>query len=734
MEPTAHAAASGVCNDITTVPVEFFTYAEFAQKDSAEQVCDRWIYVFKRYGWGTSLNAELFADADGALKLVNWKGKHWSGKDERPADVAVKNNLFEVNYRPDEHDIFFFLSQVQLARERIGEYTRHSGLETVGRRGMHFDPADSAHVEPIGDDCTGCRVYLTDHIRIAKGRHDSYKKALDRQADFLEDEQDSTEKMLAVMTVKVAESIAEENEDVLSWFDKEAAQNEIADYDSEREAHEGQVAIGAAHLCSWMERADYREMLFDYTGTEALEDQGHDVQADLSRGLSQSERGQTYLEEMLQDKESWHNKVVVPAGKHLFGQSKRAVGAAGKALDLFSELVVGMSGRSLRGAASLTHSFFKLRYETRVSFFKTVRGKGGGLEKMNVTYAQFMEGGAVTRGLDADTTSTRLKKTAAAGKVSMTHLGAVLGIVNLALTSKSAAEAKGTEKQGLAVASLVAAIADVSAVVTDWTASRSTTKVVGGAASIVGGVTAYSTSVYKLAARSPNMDNGVVVGLSLSALGGAFAAAEGVSALTGSLFLGIGSTGIGLIGIGLAAAGAAAVYYFKETKLEKWFKQCPWGIEAKSRPAQRHLNDLFEILAEFEVRCDVLETVPEQVVAPGSDFNAEYTLRFRIFPGLFYPDKSEFSVSELTLGGNETAPFNIEHASRREFDDESVLYVNRGEGGVHEITRAWGLTRRPGAGTKSNYDYTVELDLFGDGQYTVEEKDAGSQMPIVQPQ
>jgi hypothetical protein len=89
MEPKAHAVKSGACNEVTTIPIEFSAYTgSTLDKDSADPVRDRWIYVFRKMEWGTKISAEIYIDDGGNLKLVNWQGEHWAETDDRPANVS----------------------------------------------------------------------------------------------------------------------------------------------------------------------------------------------------------------------------------------------------------------------------------------------------------------------------------------------------------------------------------------------------------------------------------------------------------------------------------------------------------------------------------------------------------------------------------------------------------------------------------------------------------------------
>jgi hypothetical protein len=399
-----------------------------------------------------------------------------------------------------------------------------------------------------------------------------------------------------------------------------------------------------------------------------------------------------------------------------------------------------MAASDVNRAGSLIRSFIDVRFNARVSFYKTVQKTGGGLERQVISFKQFVEGGAITKGIDVEDTMPRLES----AKVNVQRLSAVLNVINLAMVGKSVAEAEGTEEQTLAMVDLTWAISDVAGSITDFVKSSGKTKLVGGAATIIGGVLGYGKSVYKIATRSPDQNAGVVTGLSIAALGGAFTAASGVSALTGSLLVGMGSSGIGLIGVGLAALGAGIVYYFKETELEKWFKQCPWGTEASSRPPRRHLSDLFEILAGFAVQCDILRTDKGSTAeAEGSSSffepksqHYEYWMRFRILPGLYYPNQSVFKITNFTIGGLDKDRFTLDkqkiHRAQRSrevtFDDGSVLEVSESSGKVEEISRVWGIDGYPSGSPE--YEYTVTLDVLGDGQYTVEVEGAGSGMPV----
>ena len=614
MEMPTHAAQSGQCNSVTTIPIDFFVYDDATlDTKSAKPAKDCWIYVFKKLNWGCKLYAEVHIDSSENVKLVNWHGEHWVGTDDRPATVA--RDPFEISHHPNQYELHFFLSRVQLARKRLETYIGASGLEPLSRRGLLFDPTDSYHVEPLGDDCSGCRVYLIDNVQVAQTLHQQYKKAADRYGRFLDDDRQNTRQLLATFTLNVAKSVAQDEEDVWDWVDRSAIQKEVKNHEHQRASREERVEYRGQVLCDWMERASYREMLLDYTGSEAVEDEGHDLQADLSAGLSQSKAGRQYLQNVVKDRDGWYNKIAIPAGKYLFGQAKRAIGTAEKAVGLLQELGPTMAASDVAMSASLVRSFFKMRFNQRVSFYKAIQGADGGLNRQPVSFKQFVEGGAITRGIDVDTTtSSKLKGVS----VNLQRLTAVLNVVNLALVGKSLRDAKDAEKQALAMVDLTAAIGDVAESIAGFMKTTGKTQLVGRTATIVGGVLGYGKSVYELATRSPDMNNGVIAGLSLAALGGAFTAASGVSAFTGSLFVGLGATGIGLIAVGLAVAGAGLMFYFKESPLEKWFKQCPWGTKASSRPPQHHLSDLFDILAGFAVRCDILRTHKATVTALGS--------------------------------------------------------------------------------------------------------------------
>jgi len=735
MEMPTHAAQSGQCNSVTTIPIEFFVYDDATlDTKSATPAQDCWIYVFKKLDWGCKLYAEVHIDEGENVKLVNWHGEHWVGEDDRPATVA--RDPFEVSHRPDQYDLHFFLSRVQLARKRLETYIGASGLEPLSRRGLLFDPADSDHVEPLGDDCSGCRVYLIDNVQVAQTLHRRYQKAADRYGTYLDDDRRNTRQLLASFTLNVAASIAEDEEDVWDWVDQSALQKEINTHEHQRATLEERVEQWGQALCAWMERASYREMLLDYTGSEAVEDEGHDLQADLSAGLSQSDAGRQYLENRISDRDSWYNKIAIPAGKYLFGEAKRAIGTAEKAVGLLQEIGPTMAATDVKMSASLVRSFFTMRFNQRVTFYKAIQGADGGLNRQPVSFQQFVEGGAITRGIDVDTTTSNLQGVS----VNLQRLTAVLNVLNLALVGKSLRDAKDAEKQALAMVDLTAAIGDVAASIAGFMQTTGKTQLVGRTATIVGGVLGYGKSVYQLATRSPDMNNGVITGLSLAALGGAFTAASGVSALTGSLFVGLGATGIGLIAVGLAAAGAGIVFYFKESPLEKWFKQCPWSQNPSSRPPHTQLEDLFKILAGFSVQCDILRTIPSQVTAPGSRTRAEYTLRFRIRPGLYYPRRSVFNVNALTIGGTTIDPFAIDPAmvataqrkGRARFDDgKSALIVQGSAERSMELSRQWGINGYPSG--LASHAYTVVLDVLGDGSYTVEVKGSESKMPVRTP-
>lgn len=675
MEPETHAAASGACREVVTIPLEFLTYADSQrEQEHAEPVRDRWIYVFKRYGWGTSLYAEIFIDENGTKKLVNWHNQHWEGADERPA--TVERETFEVSYQPEQYTIVLFLSHVQLARERIEAYTGRSGRARVSRRGLPLDVDESDHVTPMGDDCAGCRIYLTDHLHIVQQLHARYREALDEYAEFISDDEAVSRQLLATLTLNVAERVADDDSDVWSWLDENgnALRREVRRYSTRRQQRKNTMDTWSRALTSWMLSSTYQELLHDYTGTDVLEDQGYDLQADLCEGLCQSAPGRNYLDHVLQDRDSWHNQYVVPAGPNLLGVADKTVGAVDAALKFIQEFAGGLARRSMQQAVSFVYLSFQMRFDLTISLHTLLPGGGGSLVWQEMTYTRFVEAHVIGVRIDVEAVEQavragRLRHAAEVRQVGVSRVIAVINIVNLVLAGKGLAEARTGRQQAMAVIALTGAVADTTAALAGLMRQTSGVQFVGTTASIAGGVLTYAGAIPEIASNSYEGNWGLVAGWSAVALGGTFATAS--AAVGSGAAFGLAAGPLGLIAAAFALGGVALIWAFTESPLEEWFRQCPWGEEPAGRSVRNDLEDLLGLIGQPRLRLQRVGdnrlqiTLEPSFAMPGQ---TQFNVRVTVNRVTYRREVTNYAYHDIRTGSERVATIRETFEVRAEAD------------------------------------------------------------------
>jgi hypothetical protein len=103
--------------------------------------------------------------------------------------------------------------------------------------------------------------------------------------------------------------------------------------------------------------------------------------------------------------------------------------------------------------------------------------------------------------------------------------------------------------------------------------------VIASSLNIAAGVVTAGISLYDMAAAIAVGDAGTAAGNALIATGALAGAAAGWMTFTGTAatLAGLGATGVGIIAVVLILAGALIIWLCRDTPLEQWLKNSPWG-------------------------------------------------------------------------------------------------------------------------------------------------------------
>jgi len=138
---------------------------------------------------------------------------------------------------------------------------------------------------------------------------------------------------------------------------------------------------------------------------------------------------------------------------------------------------------------------------------------------------------------------------------------------------------------------------------------------------IAASVLTAGVSLYDMVKAMSINDTGAAIGNATIAAGSVLflvsASMAISSAATGSaaLLVGLGATGVGLVAVAIILIGAAIIYWFSNTPMETWLKNCPWGKSAyggrfdawKTRPDSAYyelMGLLNKPTIEFDSRYD----------------------------------------------------------------------------------------------------------------------------------
>lgn len=681
---------------------------------------DKWIYVFRHEESGWVIHRELSPTKDQQHFIqVDWRGMSKAERDEigkqdpRPHSKNVDRLYLDAQY---EHRIV--LTQDPLSYSRIEYYSAHPGA--LEFRGVHLPKGASPNVEGATGD-KGAFLYLVDHLAFADALHERYMQALEQQMNALTDSKETKKRYLADMVWALHQKKSLDIDGAaLEAYRKEQSET--------LEEHFEEVAKAAFFKFRWLGVIDASRMPFDYDKSEETQRKIESRMATYLQGSLNHALGLGYLARAAQDENSWLYRYTVGEAFTTWRKTTAAVNdwcevlahyLAGRISEVKGEIaaqtVTKELNRIFNKAAIRNIQTFEFRRTADGLFFVD---ESGYIEEIGYQLKNDLRSSEKHVSLQ----KWKKKLEQVGGPTQKVLFG--IELVNLmfswqAYRDKLSHRRDDVElyQSGLELAGGAAdAFTAAEFLLQNFIKERVFLRV-----GVFGAVCDYIIGVKETYDSMMDGKTGLALSWATTALGATALGAAGslkLGAAAGGAGTAFGLSAAALTGIGavLVLGGVVAVLLLSESEIEEWAGTCVWGEDFRETATEAELAEqirgLHEIVAAFNVRCEVLEYVPAQAVAPGSSFKAEYAVRFRIIPGLYYPSKSKFRVRKLEIGQNTIDRFEIEGAENRTFSDGSELHVHQSDDRVHRIERVWGLKRK----WTADYSYTVKLDLHGDGR------------------
>jgi hypothetical protein len=721
----------------------------------AKPAADRWIYVFRSRSWGgLSLDSEVQVKLDGnqqQFKCVSWTQadrQKWPKQYPRPAAITKK-----VLCLSTEDEYFVFLSAFQLPYKRIDFYTSAKGMTALKRRCLNIPKGALALSE-----ATPVPIELVDARAVAKKAREKAAKARETYLKAAGEETDAAKRYLADFLIEMAKK----EEKLEKWV----AMGEVEAFREEQEKKlrklMGQAEANDAFFYGWMLAGPFQETREDAFASdekdfEPLEKEWLEEEAELVGDTLVSRCGMSYLEEEAGEN-SWFDRLLV-GGSEGYAVKKPLIALLeGKLGTIINRFLVGRVLWRMKGL-KLTETTTKLKKiaSVQVEIIKEVEVI---VKRLNIVVAQFgsRQGAFLWPSYDKVRKVTRIQYEFGTYEASLTHLPTerwkegveklskvaraivlAIEIGNLWHCMAELQEAGNTSDKMWGGAEVASAMCD-------------TIGALGGVLehclgegfevalkrlSVIGCIIDYALNTRKAFLATDKGKYGLAAGYALTALSsvalGTGAALE--LGMSGGLAFGLAACPWLLIGAILLILGTALVYWFTESDLEEWAKNCIWGKRGNRGAGKselgKEIHRLHEILSKFDVECYVMsEKIPgtESIGAGGSSAEYESYLVLKVKTGMFIDGKSRFKIrldaKDIRIGIISSDDIWYSRKSDEIVFPEPGAAAEpeeaKGEKPQKEFTKRWLLNDRVADvradDGKYKYDLVAQLDFHGDGK------------------
>ena len=588
-----------------------------------------WVYVFTVESWGVRLRYEAQVEGEDSYKLVNWSKKSWAKKDKRAATVKINEFVIKGARHSSEMGIYVMLSRIQLPIERLKKYygnteVNKGGPNLVRRRCTKLDLNDRTNLDEKPDkDPLKNKTYvlhLPEPILMADKVKATYNKTLLELQKHKE--KDDLKHELAGLCLKILPSILKEEDDFATpgsgddgkaKFDKAAAEAVVRRYKArEKSLTQRREELGKI-LDKVTDNAVYDEAIRDHDGVDAFEDERIRIEARHATGKMQSQATRKQMQAQLKDANS--RILEYMTRELLFNSARKFTNLVAEFGDLLGEYghilvkikstteVIAFVQKSTRLRIGLNLIQYTKRTTVGVAVIRTYRidtqvlagspDFKGRLSNYASKLLVVFEALNFAMALDAfRSTRNDRKITDWAGPIgSLMDLTGAVGRRALAALEKS-------ERELAAAANLTTYQKSRKLVI--WGRVMAVVGVLGGIMDMIearsSALKSAETLSFEEIVCSVAMFSGAAIGIYATVLGGTAAEGSLAAAAAGP---------IGWVAIGMVLIGVLIIMYFKQSPLEKFFRNSTWGdrtiYSSDHEGYGRQMSVLNRLLATFRV-------------------------------------------------------------------------------------------------------------------------------------
>lgn len=656
-------------------------------------VDDKWIYIFTKKGSGVSLTWECKATAASAnqsFEFVSWaENDRETTSKSYPREIkgAAKNQL---RLKPNE-EYYILVSKIQLTIKRIDFYTQNIGL--LAKRCSHVP------VNTIKETGKPFELFCIDYLEIAFGLREQFDKNNKAFDDYFSDTAKTERRYLAALV----QEVAKQRSRLKSWINYDAVGRECRENDAETSARQEKKKQAEAHLRDWKLCDGYRLSREEYFGTKENEEAilSYDVVLTSFDELD-------YLAKEGEKPNSWYTMVFEPESRFTFFRKLETLAATDEFWPFFGKNIIArylanFGPTKIKKATTievqvqtLEHFIVEVNQTiTRAKIVISDLAKNGDrwffvqvdqqTRTVFIDY-EFSSSYSFTSNTPGNTTAYRTAKrkwNELQGNIQKVVPGlqkVLIGIEAVNFINSMSTLIKSSEiKEGVfnfvnmlgSAADLLSSLKVISEQkVTKWFCKTNVpyknakvlTTTTFAKINLAGAICDYIGAV-KDTARAANSDHyGLAAGYATIALASTATAAnaalviEGGATTTATAF-GLSATTLGLVGVGLFIIGAGIVWYFSESDLKEWAKNCSWAKDPENTSSVKmQIQSLHKLICEFTADCYiyVCDKPGTQVMnGEGRIFSEkDYYVTVRVRPGFMNQDTSKYQITLKVKGSS----------------------------------------------------------------------------------
>ena len=512
--------------------------------------------------------------------IIDGEGTYHS-EDSRPGNrnsdmvpilVSLQNDTVPV-------DNYFCVSRIPFSLERITYLVNKLAENRPCRRLEKINPSVIGNkVQVINKK--RC-VILTDYMRIAQSLNDLYSRELDTYVSWATNKARACVRTLHGMITGLIKQFPEytkclaDKEDQLTPLDFDNTPMKphgewMKKYESREKDLINAYEVYSRALTAWMDKPEYREMLSDYSGTDANIELGEQELAFCLKGINNSKYGIDYVNKVAGDENHWIMINVIET-------SRKAIDATWEILLVFTTLRVSEKGPDYL-VPKLIQAIITRQY-------KGSKNTAWNIVYSNLIYKQRLDG--VKEYITIPNVVSNkvnfldvLRDKNTADIIKNNLIGIIIAYYTLDIIRNH--NIPTFEKVIDLIISAASLLNETFGTIMGTAAAKAAAKTIGLRIIAVASLISYLQSSYKMTSAIQLNDNDAAVFHGISALGSVI---TGITAVCYSGAVVAGGSVIGApVAFGLFALGAVLGFGGEilagaktDTDLEAWLKHCYWG-------------------------------------------------------------------------------------------------------------------------------------------------------------